>query len=323
MVRSRQWHRFPALRGRHFAHIDEVDPNRIGQLCGRPVARLAQHDRSEAQRKFGNPRRAAGSRRDVHGKPALFRQTVDEGEQTGRRGILALGLDAPVLAGPHDQIDVGGALGELLIDVAFPVRHNGDLRGLAQYLAGPRRALDPALGFFVRRRPPAPRLRPALAVPYLDMDKADERSAGGVHRQHRMQQKPSHRAALADRAEPVGTRPPPPQCQLAGVLDRHHLAAGDAARRGRAGGHRHLAGRHRSIAQKAAELDLPRPSAGQPPDARTRLRHQRCVQQGPPFCRRRSPNRPSPNSTPAIDPSRKITSPSTESVFSVVRNQHV
>jgi hypothetical protein len=47
-------------------------------------------------------------------------------------------------------------------------------------------------------------------------------------------------------------------------------------------------------------LNLPGARCRQPADTRPRPRHQRRMQNGPPFSRRRSSNRPSPYSIPAI-----------------------
>ena len=58
----------------------------------------------------------------------------------------------------------------------------------------------------------------------------------------------------------------------------------------------HRLGRHRRVAQEPRQPDLPRTRPSEPTNAKaspTRL-HQAGVQKGPPFSRRRSPNRPSP-----------------------------
>jgi hypothetical protein len=82
---------------------------------------------------------------------------------------------------------------------------------------------------------------------------------------------------------------------------------------------RHLCGRHRPIVKKPAKLHLARPIAAKATDTRARPRHQRRVQPGPTFSRRRSPNRPSPYATLAISTS--IDSPADkESRFKANRN---
>jgi hypothetical protein len=63
---------------------------------------------------------------------------------------------------------------------------------------------------------------------------------------------------------------------------------------------RHLRKTYLLIAQKAAELNFPRPVPRKPSNTRAWPSNQRIVQRHPPFSRRRSPNRPSPISS-AID----------------------
>src|ERR1700722_16011510 len=54
------------------------------------------------------------------------------------------------------------------------------------------------------------------------------------------------------------------------------------------------------LAQEAPKPHLLRSPSRKPPDTRARTLNQGCMQSSPPFSRRRSPNRPSPNSI-AID----------------------
>ena len=138
-------------------------------------------------------------------------------------------------------------------------------------------------------------------VPDLHRHQAQQRPAVDLHRQHRMQQQPARRAALADYPVSSRRRPSPAQHQLAGVLDRNDLTPRHPPARLLAGMLRHRRRRHRPVAQKARELHLPRPRPAKPPDARTRPTHQCGMKMGPPFSSRSSPNRPRPYSTQNID----------------------
>lgn len=120
-----------------------------------------------------------------------------------------------------------------------------------------------------------------------------------IHSQHRMDQQPGC-PALADGTE-AWPRLPRPQHELRSVLYGDDMPAGDPRRSPLPGMPRHLGSRHCAIVQQSPELHLRRPLAAEPANAATRRGNQRRVQLDPPFSRRPSPNRPNPNSKPAID----------------------
>src|SRR5712692_9714697 len=114
---------------------------------------------------------------------------------------------------------VGGTAREMLVDVAFPVRYNGDAVRRLQHFTGVRCGVEPALRFLVGCRAKAPRIgRALIPVPDRGIDEAEQRTGSSLKRYSRMQQHSAQRATLADR--PITARPCPPtsQCQFARVL---------------------------------------------------------------------------------------------------------
>jgi len=111
------------------------------------------------------------------------------------------------------------------------------------------------------------------------MRQAQQRTFVGVHHNDRMQVK-TPAASGTDHG---------------GVLDRQHMAARAPLRRAAGSLGRHRLGRHRLVAQQPGQTDLPGPIASKPtdPNPSPSRRHQTGMQEGPPFSRRRSPNRPS------------------------------
>jgi hypothetical protein len=110
-----------------------------------------------------------------------------------------------------------------------------------------------------------------------------------------VQQQTACASAASDRTKSPRPRFLASKHQLAAVLDRQHIAPRNQARGSRRSRLGHLGDRHSPVIQKARELYLARAIAlGQTAYARPRPRHQRSLQNGPPFSRRRSPNRPSP-----------------------------
>jgi hypothetical protein len=101
------------------------------------------------------------------------------------------------------------------------------------------------------------------------------------------------RIALGDQAV-VPMRPSAAQDQLRRVLHDNDMPTGHPLPGQAPGMLRHLRRRYRPIVKKPAKLHLARPVPAKSTDTRARLCHQRRVQPGPPFSKRRSPNRPSP-----------------------------
>ncbi len=103
-------------------------------------------------------------------------------------------------------------------------------------------------------------------------------------------------SAFADRTKAVLARPPAAQLQFAGVLNNDNITTCNPRRGPSRRVLHHLIGSHCAIAQKAGKPHLLGSLPAKPSDTRTWPRHQRGMQRDPPFSRRRSPNRPSPNS---------------------------
>ena len=139
------------------------------------------------------------------------------------------------------------------------------------------------LDLLVLDRPCA--LRAALAfaaAQELAVDRPQNRAVLGVDRDHRMQ----IQTAAAPRADHRR------------ILNGQHVTPPATRPRARPRDLDHLAWRHCLAAQKPGQLDLSPPRAPQSanPHRATRRRHETPQQKGPPFSRRRSPNRPSDKS---------------------------
>jgi hypothetical protein len=122
------------------------------------------------------------------------------------------------------------------------------------------------------------------------MDQAQDRIILGINGNNGMQIKPA--ATLG--------------AHHGGILDCQHMAAFAASRCPMPCRLRHLLRRHRGIAQQPRQPDFARPVPTKPPHthaAASNLNQPR-LQKRPPFCRRRSPNRPRPIPTIAVAPYR-------------------
>src|SRR6266481_61876 len=137
-----------------------------------------------------------------------------------------------------------------------------------------------------------------------------------------MQQQATCSATFADRSIPVGFGTPSAKDKFAGVLNHDDLTTGNPYGRPRSRVARHLCDTYPVVAQKTREPNLPCSVPCEASDARTRPSNQRFVQKGPPFSRRRSPNRPSPISIDITPPSANPT-PTRESVSGNFRNKDV
>ena len=142
----------------------------------------------------------------------------------------------------------------------------------------------------------------------------------GIERQRRMQQQATCPAAFADRSIPIGFCSPSAKDQFAGVLDNDDLSTDDTLGRPRSRMARHLRNTYPLVAQKTREPNLPCSVPGKPPNAGTRPTNEGRMQSRPPFSKRRSPNRPSPNAI-VIRPSSASSPPARESVFADLSNK--
>ena len=190
------------------------------------------------------------------------------------------------MGGPDQQLDALRTPRERFENVALAVgdhRHAGSAGTHRGGLIGPLQPAE-ALLLLDRNRPPG-RAPAPLPLQKRAVDQPQDRPVLRIHRQHRVQ----IIAAAAVRA------------QHRRVLDREDMPSGTAGRRPLGGFRQHLGAAHRLVAQKPGQPDLSRTAAAQPPHpqlAATR-RHQAAQKKGPPFSRRRSPNRPSRSSMPS------------------------
>ena len=169
--------------------------------------------------------------------------------------------------------------------VGLAVRHHRDPRRAAE-LCGPPRRLQPADALAVLE-PPLQAARPAAfaALQELRVQRAEHGAARGIDGDRRVQE-----AAAAAGRRPRHRR----------VLDRQDIAPGAGGLGAPQRRRDHLLDRHRWIAQEPGDADLacPVPAEASHPDTACPVRHQPRQQVGPPFSRRRSPNRPNAKSIP-------------------------
>ena len=110
-----------------------------------------------------------------------------------------------------------------------------------------------------------------------------------------MQKQAAQPAALANRPITIVASPPPSHCQFAGVLDHNDVTPCNPRCSAFHRMANHLCGGHALIAQETREPHFLGALTGQSSDAGAGPLNQGGVKVGPPFSRRRSPNRPSPN----------------------------
>src|ERR1700686_3472954 len=111
------------------------------------------------------------------------------------------------------------------------------------------------------------------------INKAEQRAIMGVHRDHRMQIQTALLAIVA---------------QSRGVLDRQDVTSLDQPSTALPGGRDHLVRSHPHVTQEPGKAHLASAIATHTAHTDARLAHtnQASQQAGPPFSRRRSPNRP-------------------------------
>src|SRR5437763_4324719 len=289
--------RLALFRGRRFPDVQKGQRNGHRQIRCRAILRLTHLDTSMAKGEFRTARLAAWRCRDRNDEASLFRQVVGKGKQ---RGVLVCRrLDPAVLRDPREQMNASWSPGKLLVDVAFPIGNDRDPRSLAQHLRGAKHSIQPALRFLVGRWPLAAWSDLATrAIAHRHVDRAKQRPRRRINRQNSMQQQSTYSPAAPHRSKSASPCRLAPERQFTAVLDRQDIASRNQAGGPRRRGRRHLGDGHGRVVQKTLELDLPGPMAPrQPTDARSWPRDQRSLQLSPPFCRRRSPNCPSPTAS--------------------------
>ncbi|MEY9143084.1 hypothetical protein ABIF00_001068 [Bradyrhizobium elkanii] len=232
--------------------------------------------------------RSRRARRQLDRPPIHHRHGVGGLIQAGAVGKLA------IMHAARDDMEVLlGRAGIKGKDIALAITEDRHRSGSGEQRLGRNGGGYPALRFLVRqvtcvmRRGATP-----LARPYLPTQKSKTAAIVGIHGQQRMQQ---HAVviALADFAEPAPALRRGVEVDLAGVLDRQHMAALYRGNRAVAPAFDDPLRRHLVVAEKAVEPHLQRTiTPGKPPQADRLARNHAFDERRPPLSRRRSPNRP-------------------------------
>src|SRR6185503_3871586 len=287
--------------------IDQVQGHALGHIRPRGPRPLQRH-RTKAHSKGGDTLLAPRRRGNDYFDAARFRQAVDIGEQRARR-IVVITLNATILPGAHDQINMTGSRGKLLINVALAIGDDCFAQCLAQKRARARHDIQPSLGFFLAHlaRMTIFNRAATLPVPDLGLQRANQLACDLVKHQAYMQQQATRSTASPDRAKAFLLASLASERHFRCVLNNNHLAANHTLRRLRRSGSRHLLRRHSLIVQEALELNLPSSPTSQSTNVGARPFHEGLMQQGPPFCSRRSPNRLRPKSIPLVSATEVMT----------------
>ena len=200
-----------------------------------------------------------------------------------------------------------GNRGEQIVDVALPVADHRDHVGGAEPFRAVTGNVVPAPGFLVLECPVPPALHDlGRALPDLAAGEPDDAAVRRIDCEAGMNEEPQI-AAVAGEAEPAAAAGVGLIVDLAAILDRQHVAAGNAARAVLRGRRQHLIRGHVRTIEKARVAHLARMSPAEPPEANGASRTHRRQQISAPFWRRRSPKCPSVPSWPA---SRRVMSTS-------------
>ncbi len=209
-----------------------------------------------------------------------------------RQQTRSLG-EAAILGGAHQQMDVRGLVrGEQLVDVALPIAHDGDeIGGLERGRALPSE-IYPAPRFLVRQIALAPsRFDLAPAPPHDAASQPDDAAVPGVDSQRGMHEK-AEIAAVACGAEPLYAAGMGLIVDLARVLDRQHMAAGDPLGAIAGSRRQHLSRRHVPRVEKTLQPHLSSMSFAQSLETNRAPGTQTPQQISAPFWRRQSPKYP-------------------------------
>src|SRR5215468_807071 len=282
-----------AWRRVDLAHIEGVEGELVGQMTIGAVAGTAQGEEIEAQGHGGAPGGAARNGRQVEVKVIAHRQIVEVSEQITLIGQAAVGL------GPHQQFDLGRALGESGIDVTLAVGDHGDGGGARH--PQERRGLrpdQPTLRFLVDRLAATLAWRRLVAFPDLHISQAQHDAAVRVDHQHGMDEEGPIRAVAAV-AEGRFTAWLLREVDLARILDRQDAPPGHLGQQMRPRRANQSRFAHPLVVQKAMERLLARLVLCKPLD-RNRSAHDKALEKLAPLLRSRSsPKYPRSSATTA------------------------
>jgi hypothetical protein len=247
-----------------------------------------QFDCAKAKFEVGLTPRPLRTRGQLYGTPLHRSHGIDGRIQAGLLGKLAI-MHA---AGNHVEVLFGrtGIKGK---DIALAVAKQGHHGRTGEQRLGRNGRGDPTLRFLVRQFTAVMRDGPAaLTRPHLAAQKPQAGAIVCIHRQQRMQQN-AVVIALADFPKPAPASRRGVEVDLAGVLDRQHMAACDRRNRTFTPAFDDPFRRHLVVAEKAVEPHFQRTVApGKPPQAHILARDHASDKRRPPLSRRRSPNRP-------------------------------
>ena len=147
------------------------------------------------------------------------------------------------------------------VKIGLAVGHDRHRLGILKHTLAGIGGFDPAARFFLIKRPFAVRYAdPAGAGPDLASNQAQASLGLGVHCHHGMQQRATPHA-FANLTQTAGARFGRAKIDLAGVLDRQHMPAGNRRAGGRAPPRNQPLDGHFAVGEKAIELDLQLPFA--------------------------------------------------------------
>ena len=219
-----------------------------GGVPSRPL----QGHRTGFQRQRGLTCRAARGGRQFDGFAPQFRRDGVAGEQFGSGG------EDPVVVGADDQAGAGRTQRELVVNVAFPVGHDGDAdRTRHQRLRRFQGRFQPAVAFlFLERGFAAQGFFAAGAGVEGRVHQAQKGTGIRVHGDGRMQ---------------VAAVFLPVVAQTGGVLDDQDMQPAHPGGRARGDGRDHFRGRHIVVTKETRHADLAGPATAQSADADTEL----------------------------------------------------
>ena len=183
----------------------------------------------------------------------------------------------------------GAGGGEQIVNIAFPVADHRDHGGVFERFYAFPRALDPAPRLLILERPPA-RFGRNLSIPLPDAPpgKPDNGAAAGIGRKHGMNEKAKVHP-VTGRSKPAHAPGMGLMVDLARILDRKHMPAGNAACAVAGHGLEHSSSRYTRAVEKARVAHLARVPAAKPPEAHRAFGAQPPQQIRAPFLRRKSP----------------------------------
>jgi hypothetical protein len=238
-----------------------------------------QADLPRSQCQYGFPCHLARLGRYIDNFPAKFWHVI---QAVVERATI---LQSSIVIGSDQQFGLDRSAGKLLVNVTLSIgNHHHACRSMSCQFCRHEGGAEPAVTLLICKCPHGP-----LALFAADMleehrlDEPEQSPVIGIDRDHRVKIQTVELAIVSQRR---------------GVLDRQNMATSDQPRGSQPGRGYHLLRRHPPIAQETRDADLASPISANTPNTDPRLTDadKAGQQTGPPFSRRRSPNRPNPPS---------------------------